>query len=78
MLIEYIPYVIFRDKFICVKYRILPYEHDKLSYIGLSNLSGVKFTCHVLNSVSSHFDVGVCIVSENMLTIFFKYVYAIN
>ena len=78
MLIEYIPYVIFTDKFICGKYHFLPYGHDKLSYSGLSNLSGAKFNCHILNFVSSDFGVGVCIVSENMLIVFLKYVYAIN
>ena len=70
MLIEYIPYVIFTDKFICVKYHFLPYGHDKLSYIGLLNLLGAKFTCHILNFVSSNFGVGVCIVSEKMLIVF--------
>ena len=56
----------------------LPYQHEELSYIGLLNLSGAKFTCHILNFVSSDFGVGVCIVSENMLIVFLKYVYAIN
>ena len=70
--IEYIPYVIFTDKLICFKYCFFAISTWRVVIYWLVKFIRCQVQFHILNFVSSDFGVGVCIVTENMLTFFWN------